>query len=787
MDEKKTGTPEEKILATARERYKRGIEADDANRKSALEAVKFRNLEQWDPEVKKARETDPEGARPCPVVDKTGQFLRQVVNDEKQNRPSIKIRPVDDKGDPEVAEVLQGIVRHIEDISGADLAYDTAYEQAVDGGYGYFRVLTEYCDSKSFDQEIKIKRIRNRFQVVLDDARQEPDGSDAKWGFIVDKMHRDEFKASFPKADPCDFEASHSFGDWVEKDYVLVAEYFHFEEKDATICLWKSGAVSVKGEPAPQTDYLGDAIIQERQTKLRQLKWKKISAKEVLEERDLPGELIPIVEVIGEEIDEEGNSHKNGLLKRAMEPQRIHNYASANFIENVGLAPRSQWVAEHRQIEGFENLYKTANRRNISVLPYKAVVEDGAVIPPPQRAQPAGIAVGWQAVLQNSEHDISSSMGMYAETTLGVGDANSGKQEALQQKRGDTATFHFMDNLARSVRYAGKIILGWIPTYYDTERVARILGEDGSPRMVKLNPNQAEAVLEQPGEGGAVEKIYNITVGKYDVTVQTGPGFMTKRQEAADFLTNAMTAAKDPVTANILTYLSIKNTDWAGAEEAEKMLRKTLPPGIAEPEDGEQEVPMVPTPQGPLPVNQAAQLIAQLMQQVEMAGEQLKKAGDLKEIENQVATKASDVSAAEASLAAREEALKLREQLAHKSLEAEHAKDEAERTKIVADMRMLVNDAVARLEAMKAQAEEAKAGEQAELDEQKAAQQAEERAAKEADRQAKNDAISGQQAQLMESLQQAIALLAAPRRKTPVRNEAGDIVEVLEEPVGSAG
>jgi hypothetical protein len=420
-EKKASKSDQEKLLATARDRYKRGLEAEEANRTEALNAVRFRNLEQWDPDVKRARESDPEGARPCPVVDKTGQFLRQVVNDEKQNRPSIKIRPVDDKGDPEVAEVLQGLVRHIEDISGADLAYDTAYEQAVDGGFGYFRILTEYCDSRSMDQEIKIKRIRNRFQVVLDDARQEPDGSDSKWGFIVDKMHRDEFKATFPKADPCDFEASGDFGEWIEKDYVLIAEYFHFEEKDATLLQWASGAVTVEGEPAPQTDFIGEKVINQRKTKLKQLKWKKISAKEVLQERDLPGELIPIVEVIGEEIDEQGKSHKNGLLKRAMEPQRIHNFASANFIENVGLAPRSQWVAEERQIEGHEDKYKTANRRNISVLPYKAVLEDGVLVPPPQRAQPAGIAVGWQAVLQNSEHDISSSMGMYAETTLGVG------------------------------------------------------------------------------------------------------------------------------------------------------------------------------------------------------------------------------------------------------------------------------------------------------------------------------------------------------------------------------
>jgi len=226
------------VLETARTRYKRGIDAEADNRKAALDALKFRNLEQWDPDIKRARETDPEGKRPCLVVDKTNQFLRQVVNDERQNRPSIKVRPVDDKGDPEVAKVLQGIVRHIEDTSRAELAYDGAYEQAVDGGFGYFRILTEYCDERSFDQDIKIKRIRNRFQVVLDPDRQEPDGSDAKWGFIVEKMHRDDFKATYPKADPCDWQADGNiFPEWIGEEHVTVAEYFCFEPKESKLFL----------------------------------------------------------------------------------------------------------------------------------------------------------------------------------------------------------------------------------------------------------------------------------------------------------------------------------------------------------------------------------------------------------------------------------------------------------------------------------------------------------------------------------------------------------------------
>lgn len=641
------------VLETARTRYKRGLEAETDNRKSALDALKFRNLEQWDPDIKKARLKDPEGFRPCLVVDKTNQFLRQVVNDERQNRPSIKVRPVDDKGDPEVAKVLQGIVRHIEDTSRAELAYDGAYEQAVDGGFGYFRILTEYCDERSFDQDIKIKRIRNRFQVVLDPDRQEPDGSDAKWGFIVERMHRDDFKSTYPKADPCDWQADGNiFPEWIGEEHVTVAEYFCFEPKESKLFLWRTGETSLEGEPMPEGILMGEQPIRERKTTVNQLKWKKITAKEVLEERDLPGKYIPIVEVVGEELDIEGKVIKSGLLKRAMEPQRTHNYAHSSFVESVALAPRAQWVAAVGQIEGFEELYRTANRRNISVLPYHPVVAEGSVpVPPPQRAQPAGISVGWQQTLQNSEHDISASMGMYAETTLGVGNANSGKQEAMQQKRGDTATFHFMDNLALSVRHAGRIILGWIPTYYDTERAARIIGEDGTPSMARLNPNQDLPVMEVAGPDGKPQKSFNLTIGQYDVTVDVGPGYMTKRAEAAEFLSSVVQSAKDPATAQVLTYLAIKNNDWAGADEATEMLKKLLPPAVRPQEDGE-EVPMVNTPQGPMPLPQAEELIGQLMQNVQAAEEAIKKAGDLQKIEQGVKDEAAQLEIAKRELQA---------------------------------------------------------------------------------------------------------------------------------------
>src|SRR3990167_2624397 len=149
---------EESFLKTVRERYRLCIDADRENRERARMALSFRDLNQWDEKTRNERENDIEGARPCLVVDKLNQHVMQVVNDQRQNRVQIKVRPVDDKGDPEVAKIYDGILRHIQDRSRADVAYDTAFECAVDGGFGFWRILTEYCDPLSFEQDIRIKR-----------------------------------------------------------------------------------------------------------------------------------------------------------------------------------------------------------------------------------------------------------------------------------------------------------------------------------------------------------------------------------------------------------------------------------------------------------------------------------------------------------------------------------------------------------------------------------------------------------------------------------------------------
>ena len=700
------GESDAKVLERARARLRRGIEFEDENRKHALECLKFRNLEQWDPEVKNLREKDPEGARPCLVMDKTNQYLNQVVNDYRQNRPAIKVRPMDD-GDEEVAEVLQGIVRHIEDRSSADIAYDTAYEASVDGGFGYLRVLTEFVDDASFDQDLRIVRVKNRFTVVLDPDRDIPHRP-PRWGFVMEKVLRVDFKAEFADADPMPFDTDGEMYDgWVFDDYVVVAEYFECVSEKKTLCLWPDGQTSEKGDPR----YAGLTPVREREKRVDRVTWKKLTAAEVLERREWPGKFIPIVEFVGTEIDIEGKSHKSGLLKAAMTPQAIHNYAASSFVEGVMLAPRASWVAAEGQIEGYEELYRTANRRSISVLPYKPVVAEGGIaVPPPSRVQPPGLSVGWMQTMQNTEHDIQASMGLYANTMLGQGDAQSGKQELIQQRRGDTGTFHYSDNATRAIRFLGTMLLDLIPKVYDSARVVRIVGEDGEADEAKIDPQQQAAVRQvaeraEDGTVQAINKIYNLNTGRYDVAVTTGPSYATKRIEAVEWLTQLVQAK--PELLNVAGDILFRNMDAPGADQLAKRMKALLPPQVlAMEEESDASGPQVQTPRGPVSVSEAGQIIAQLEQAI----------GQSKEILESKEMAAKETEATKARVAEAELDLKRHREAAEQASERQKVAQETDRI-AVEKYNAVTNrmKAIADAESKKINAEAAEAEADAEL------------------------------------------------------------------------
>lgn len=595
------------ILATARERMTMAISALSESREDELDDLRFLaaspdNQWQWPADVLATRgavQGQSINARPCLTINKLPQHVHQVTNDQRQNRPSGKVIPADDKADIDVAEVYNGMVRHIQYISDADVAYDTACENQVTYGEGYIRILTEYCDDDSFDQDIKIGRIRNSFSVYMDPMIQDPTGADAKWCFITEDITRAEYHRLYPNASPANTLQSMGVGDqslaqWLNEDTVRIAEYFYVDYDKATLNLYPGNATAFEGTPEDKDlRAIYGTPKRTRQADRKRIKWCKINGYEILESQEWAGKHIPVVRVVGNEFEVDGRLHVSGLVRNAKDAQRMYNYWVSQEAEMLALAPKAPFIGYGGQFEGYEEKWKTANTQNYPYLEVNPDVTDGQgnMLPLPQRAQPPMASSGLLQAKAGAAEDIKASTGQY-NASLGMGsNERSGKAILARQREGDVGTYHYQDNLARAVRQVTRQLVDLIPKIYDTERIARIIGEDGEVSNVKLNPDQPEAmkkIIDPQNPDVVIEKIYNPGVGKYDVVVTTGPGYATKRQEALEAMAQLLQG--NPDLWKVAGDLFVKNMDWPGAQEMSKRFAKTIDPKILQDSDKSPEL-----------------------------------------------------------------------------------------------------------------------------------------------------------------------------------------------------
>lgn len=550
---------------------------------------------QWPADVLKTRgsaQGQTINARPCLTINKLPQHVRQVTNDQRQNRPAGKVIPVDDMADVEMAEVLDGIVRHIEYISDADVAYDTACENQVVHGEGYIRLLTEYCDETSFDQDIKIGRVRNPFSVYMDPMIQDPCGADAEWCFITEEITKDEYHRLYPKASPVTSIMAQGVGDqdlsqWVGEMTIRIAEYFYYEHKPATLNLYPNGQVFFQDDPQDkQMRQMGLRPTRQRKVDRKQVKWLKTNGFETLEERDWPGRWIPVVRVIGNEFEVDGEVQISGLVRNAKDAQRLYNYWVSQEAEMLALAPKAPFIGYGGQFEGYEYQWKTANTNNWPYLEVNPDATDGqgAPLPLPQRATPPMAQTGLIQAKIGASDDLKSTTGQYDPSLGATSNERSGRAILARQQQSNTGTFHYVDNLARAVRHITRQIIDLVPKIYDTRRIARIIGIDGEVTQAEIDPSQQQAVTKLMDEQGIViRKIYNPSIGKYDVRVTTGPSYMTKRQESMDAMGQILQG--NPQLWMAAGDLFVKNMDWPGAQELAARLRKMIDPKLLQDED----------------------------------------------------------------------------------------------------------------------------------------------------------------------------------------------------------
>lgn len=583
-EKKEAEQKKQDFLSAVRKKFNRAVTVESDNRKAAVDDLKFKSGEaQWPADVVSQRNFD---RRPTLTINKLPTFVNQVVNDQRMNRPAINISPVGDKSDPEVAKMYRGLIRFIERNSQADIAYDTAFDGAVSNGFGYWRIMLDYESPDSFDQEIVIRRIRNPFTVYLDPAHIEPDGSDAKWGFITENIPRKEFEEEYPDADPMPWTDG-GFGEdlknWVGSEEIRIAEYFEIKNEKRTLVELINGHVGWKDEI--DTD---QQIVDERESDWPTLWWYKLTATDILAKREWPGKWIPIVKVIGNEIDIEGRVRLSGLIRAAKQPQMLYNYNRTLAVELSSLQPKAPFIAAEGQLEGYEQQWKTANIKNNPYLLYQPISLDGHPVPPPQRQQFQGPPAAVLAEVSAAEQDMIGTTGIRFSATLSERMYDeSGRALKELRERGELGSFHYIDNLARSLRYCGEILIDLIPKVYERKRIVTILRDDDSEEQVQLDPASPKPFMRGKHPMTAKPmKIFDPNYGKYGVTVTIGPSYATKRIEASESMMAFFRAAAPiaPQIASSMMDLVAKNQDWPDADKFYARLVKMLPPNLLAPE-----------------------------------------------------------------------------------------------------------------------------------------------------------------------------------------------------------
>lgn len=598
------------LLKDAREAFDRAATAESKNRENWVADVRFARLgEQWPDAVRKQRELE---GRPCLTLNKLPAFIRQVTNDARQNSPSIKFHPVGDGADKATAKVLDGLVRNIEYTSNADVAYDTALEHAVTGGFGYFRISTEYAGDDTFDQDIRIERIANPLSVYGDPLCLDADSANWNESFITDWWDIEAFRKKWRGADESNFDAdSKDMVGWRDGNDVQVAEWWTREDEPAKLLRLSNGIILFEPEYLKMKqfyDVQGVSVVGDRPTTTKRVTQRIITGCEVLETNRWAGKYIPIVPVYGDDVIVEGERHLLSLVRFAKDPQQMHNFWRTASTELVALAPKTPFIGARGSFDTDAAKWATANSASHPYIEYDPVA-GGA---PPQRQPFSGPPAGALQEAMNSADDMKSIMGLYDASLGARSNETSGRAILARQREGDVSTFNYVDNLSRAIRHAGRIIADLIPKVYDAPRIIRVIHEDGTNKNVPINQKHApdpDEMQDQAEEMQGITRIFDLTAGKYDVTCEAGPSYTTKRAEAATQMVEFMRAV--PAAGGMMGDLVAKNLDWPGADDIAERLKAMLPP----PAQGQ-------NPQ----LMQAQQQIQQMQQQLAAMNQQLQDA-----------------------------------------------------------------------------------------------------------------------------------------------------------------
>lgn len=597
-----------KLLERIHERYRLMTEADQENRRWAIDDMKFMNVpgEQWELNMKQER-----GDRPCYEFNKLRITGKRIINDMRISRPAAKVRGVEG-GDKELADIQEGLGRNIWNTSDADTVIDYAAEFQVGAGMGAWRINTDYISDLSFDQDIIIEPIFNPLCLYPDNNSKDPMKRDAQDWIYTEMISKASFEAKWPKAEAIDFEDSEFDDelDWRDEESVRIAEYWWKEPTDKEIWQLQDGKIidpeSDEGQAIPP-----EMVVRTRVVKTNKIMMAIVSGDAVLEgPTEWAGTMFPFVMVFGEYMIIDGKVYWWGLPRFSKDAQRSYNVSRTSVTETIAMAPQAKFWATPEQAKGHTDKWAEAHRKNFPFLLYNA---DAKVPGPPLRMGGADIPIALIEESRLASEELKAVTGIFS-PDLGAGDqAKSGVQERERRAQGQVATFNFQDNMTKGIQRTWELILDLIPKIYDTERELRVLGSDGAEDYQRVNT----FVMDETGQP---IKINDLSMGRYDVTISTGPNFSTQRQEASEIYMNM--ANVNPGIFAVAGDLIFKSLDLPYSEDIAERLKAMLPPEIQAliQEDGNQSPEVQQAMQQ---ANQAMQMVEQQMQAVQEMGTQI--------------------------------------------------------------------------------------------------------------------------------------------------------------------
>lgn len=583
-----TQQEETDFLVEARKRFNDCLAQQSEMRAEMLDDIRFARLgEQWNKQDKERR-----ADRPMLTINKANTFNNYVVNEIKQNRSKPKARPFDDKADIDTAGVISTIIDHIY-LNRGESAVDTAMDYAVSCGMGFFRVITEYL-GETFDQDLVVKRISNPFRVVIPFHEcEEEDFSDMPYAFIITKVKKDVFKNRYPKIDIQGWDVlGENMRDWITDEDVVIAEYFTRKLESKII-------TSETGET--------------REAQVSKVTWYKLCGAKVLDTKPWLGSYIPIIAIMGQEVDCDGKKTYISLTRYSKDPQRFYNYVKSSEAEVLGLAPKSPWLAAEGQIKGYEDMWRDANTTAYSTLVYKPVSLDGHPVPPPQRVSNVQIPTGFANAAREASEEMKETIGIWSANLGAAGNEKSGIAINARARQGSTSNFHFFDNTNKALKYLGKILVELIPQVYTGPRAIRIMGDNHKEEVIRVN---------QQYERNGKPVLYDLTAGQYDIIMDSGPSYASRRQEVEENL-GALMQRLPPIMGAAIADIYVRNMDFPDSGAMADRLKNLVPPEAMKKEGDNQINPaMVQQIMGAMQqkdtlIQQMDKAIQELTQQVE--------------------------------------------------------------------------------------------------------------------------------------------------------------------------